>query len=179
ITQIEGIVTINLVPLITDGNNNVDLSTLRIFTPPASGASAIIDGAFNLIIDYSSLSFSGTESITIEVCDIYGACTQQTFSIEVVGEITVYNALSPAIDGKNDFFKIEHIAALSTTSTNKVSIYNRWGTLVWEGTNYNNQDVVFTGKSNNGNDLPSGTYFYKIDFNGKHKTETGYLVLKR
>ncbi|KXK24548.1 MAG: hypothetical protein UZ12_BCD005001953, partial [Bacteroidetes bacterium OLB12] len=24
-----------------------------------------------------------------------------------------------------------------------------------------------------------GTYFYKIDFNGKHKTETGYLVLKR
>ncbi|QLH34131.1 MAG: gliding motility-associated C-terminal domain-containing protein [Cyclobacteriaceae bacterium] len=179
ITQVEGIVTINLAPLITDGNNNVDLSTLKIFTPPASGASAIIDGAFNLIIDYSSLSFSGTESITIEVCDIYNACAQQTFSIEVVGEITIYNALSPAIDSKNDFFKIEHIAALSTTRNNKVSIYNRWGTLVWEGTNYNNQDVVFTGKSNNGNDLPSGTYFYKIDFNGKHKTETGYLVLKR
>jgi gliding motility-associated-like protein len=179
VTQVEGIVTISLAALISDGNDNVDLSTLRIVTPPASGATAIIDASFNLVIDYSSLTFSGFENITIEVCDIFGACAQQTFEIEVVGEININNALSPGNDGKNDFFNIAHVAALSKTRDNKVSIYNRWGTLVWEGTNYDNINVVFIGKSNSGNDLPTGTYFYKIEFKGGLKPESGYLVLKR
>jgi len=180
VTQVEGILTISLVGLISDGNDNVDLSTLRIVTPPASGATAIIDAEFNLVIDYSSLTFSGLESITIEVCDVFGACTQQIFEIDVVGEININNALSPGNDGKNDFFNIAHIAALNSTKNNKVSIYNRWGTLVWEGTNYDNINVVFIGKSNNNTDLPTGTYFYKIEFKGgQHKTESGYLVLKR
>ncbi|HMR56813.1 MAG TPA: gliding motility-associated C-terminal domain-containing protein, partial [Cyclobacteriaceae bacterium] len=179
ITQVEGIVTISLTALISDGNNNVDLSTLQIITPPASGATAIIDANFNLIIDYSSLTFSGMENITISVCDIFSACTQQTFSIEVVGEIAIYNAISPGVDGKNDFFKLEHVASLSTTRENKVWIYNRWGTLVWEGVNYDNVNVVFKGKSSNNTDLPSGTYFYKIEFKNGHKPEAGYLVLKQ
>ena len=179
ITQVEGIVTISLTALISDGNNNVDLSTLQIITPPASGATAIIDANFNLIIDYSSLTFSGMENITVSVCDIFSACTQQTFSIEVVGEIAIYNAISPGVDGKNDFFKLEHVASLSTTRENKVWIYNRWGTLVWEGVNYDNVNVVFKGKSSNNTDLPSGTYFYKIEFKNGHKPEAGYLVLKQ
>jgi gliding motility-associated-like protein len=179
VTQVEGIVTINLASLISDGNDNVDLSTLRVITPPASGAVAVIDASFNLVINYSSLSFSGTESITIEVCDIYTACAQQTFSIQVVGEINVYNAVSPNNDGDNDLFEIGFIEALADTQENKVSIFNRWGALVWEGINYNNSEVVFKGLSNNGSELPSGTYFYKIEFSSGHKSQSGYLVLKR
>ena len=179
VTQVKGVVTISLVSLISDGNDNVDLSTLRIIAAPASGAIAVIDASFNLVIDYSSLSFSGTESITIEVCDIYAACAQQTFSIQVVGEINTFNAISPNNDGDNEIFEIAYIDALENTFENKVSIFNRWGTLVWEGVNYNNTDVVFKGLSNTGNELPSGTYFYKIEFNSGKKTESGYLVLKR
>lgn len=179
VTQVKGVVTISLVSLISDGNDNVDLSTLRIIAAPASGAVAVIDASFNLVIDYSSLSFSGTESITIEVCDIYAACAQQTFSIQVVGEINIFNAISPNNDGDNEIFEIAYIDALENTFENKVSIFNRWGTLVWEGINYNNVDVVFKGLSNSGNELPSGTYFYKIEFKSGKKTESGYLVLKR
>ncbi|TXI67802.1 MAG: gliding motility-associated C-terminal domain-containing protein [Cyclobacteriaceae bacterium] len=148
-------------------------------TPPASGALTSIDASFNLVIDYSSLTFSGTENVTIEVCDIYAACTQQTFTIEVVGKINVFNAISPNNDGDNEIFEISYIDALENTFENKVSIFNRWGTLVWEGINYNNVDVVFKGLSNSGNELPSGTYFYKIEFKSGLKTESGYLVLKR
>jgi gliding motility-associated-like protein len=179
VTQVEGIVTINLASLISDGNNNVDLSTLNIVLPPASGATATIDASFNLVIDYASISFSGTDSLRIGVCDVFSACTEQTFVIEVVGEINIYNAISPGIDGDNDFFNIEYIGTLSSTRENKVSIYNRWGSLVWEGVNYDNDTVAFSGKSNNNNDLPSGTYFYKIEFKSGLKDESGYLVLKR
>jgi hypothetical protein len=51
--------------------------------------------------------------------------------------------------------------------------------VVWEGINYNNQTVVFTGKNKNGQELPSGTYFYKIQFSSGRKSETGYLVIKK
>jgi gliding motility-associated-like protein len=178
VTQIEGIVSLNLVALISDGNNNSDLSTLRIVTPPASGARVIIDGNYNLIIDYASVSFSGTENITIEVCDPF-SCSQQTFSIDVVGDIIFFDAISANGDLQNSRFFIEYITALSGTRENIVSIYNRWGDLVWEGINYDNENVVFEGQSNSNSELPSGVYFYKVTFASERAAKTGYLTLKR
>ncbi|MBX2917409.1 MAG: gliding motility-associated C-terminal domain-containing protein [Cyclobacteriaceae bacterium] len=178
VTQIGGIVTLNLLDLISDSDNNLDLSQLAIVPPAGRWASAFIDNSYNLIIDYTGIQFSGIDSISIRVCDIY-TCVVQKFGIKVVGEINVYNALSPNNDGANDVFLIEHISVLDNTRENEVSIYNRWGALVWNGTNYNNDTIVFTGKSNSGNDLPSGTYFYKIEFKSGLKSESGYLVLKR
>lgn len=178
-TQIEGIITLSLEELISDSDNNLDLSTLSIISPPSSGATAAIDTDFNLIIDYGGIAYSGKENITLQVCDIYSACTQQAFSIEVVGAIEIFNALSPNHDDKNDIFLIEHIEKLEDTRRNYVTIYNRWGDIVWEGANYNNASIVFMGKSKNNDDLPSGTYFFKIEFPGGRKAQTGYLSLKK
>jgi hypothetical protein len=50
---------------------------------------------------------------------------------------------------------------------------------VWKGENYNNSSVVFKGISDDGSDLPTGTYFYKIEFAGGRKTKTGFISLKR
>lgn len=178
VTQIGGVVTLNLQSLISDADNNLDLSLLAIVSPPSHAISSFIDGNYNLVVDYTGVEFSGIDSVAIRVCDIY-TCVVERFGITVVSEINVYNAISPNNDGDNDTFLIEHIAALADTRENKVFIFNRWGDLVWKGVNYNNTDVVFKGLSNNGNELPSGTYFYKIEFNSKRKTESGYLVLKR
>lgn len=178
VTQIGGVVTLNLQSLISDADNNLDLSLLAIVSPPGHAISSFIDGNYNLIVDYTGVEFSGIDSVAIRVCDIY-TCVVERFGITVVSEINVYNAISPNNDGDNDTFLIEHIAALADTRENKVFIFNRWGDLVWKGINYDNADVVFKGLSNNGNELPSGTYFYKIEFNSGHKTESGYLVLKR
>ncbi|MBX2964138.1 MAG: gliding motility-associated C-terminal domain-containing protein [Cyclobacteriaceae bacterium] len=179
VTPIGGIITINMVDLISDPNDNVDFSTLTIISQPTSGATATIDGNFNLIINYQGMAFTGTENITLQVCDVFAACTQQVLSLEVVGDINVFTAISPNGDTRNDIFLIEHIEKFNDTRENRVSIYNRWGDLVWDGRNYDNTSVFFTGKSNNGSDLPAGTYFYKIEFPSGRPMQVGYLSLKR
>lgn len=178
-TTIGGKVTVNLLPLITDADGNVVITTLKIIGQPASGAVATIQNGQTLVIDYAGLSFTGSESVTIEVCDSFLVCSSGAITVEVVGSIKIYNAVSPNKDGKNDVFFIENIEKLSDTKKNNVRIFNRWGDLVWEGADYNNTTVVFTGLSKGNSELPSGTYYYKIEFDGNKTAETGYLELKR
>jgi gliding motility-associated-like protein len=100
-------------------------------------------------------------------------------SIEVVGDIQVYNAFSPNGDGFNNVFLIQHIETIAETRSNHVSIYNRWGDVVFDIKDYNNTTRVFRGLSNKGEELTSGTYFYKIEFSGGKKMQTGYLTLRK
>ncbi|HRG08910.1 MAG TPA: gliding motility-associated C-terminal domain-containing protein, partial [Cyclobacteriaceae bacterium] len=124
----------------------------------------------------SGINFMGTENITIGACDTNGLCAEQVFTIEVNEGIEIYNAVSPNNDGKNDFFDIANINLLEPE--NNVSIYNRWGSKVFEVENYSEENA-FRGVNQNGNELPSGTYFYKILFKSTGKTQQGFLVLKR
>jgi len=91
----------------------------------------------------------------------------------------VYNGISPNGDGKNDTWIIEYIDLFPDTQTNQVTIYNRWGDVVWEASKYDNTSVVFSGINKNGGELMSGSYFYKIAFEGGRESMTGYLSLKR
>lgn len=177
-TVIEGQATINLLDLISDADNNLVPSSLAVAQQPTSGASATITNGV-LEIDYKGLNFSGRDQVTIRVCDVFGECTQQVLEIDVIGDIEVYNGISPNGDELNDIFLIQYIDVLPDTQNNKVTIFNRWGSKVFEVSNYNNTTNVFRGLNDNGNELPSGTYFYKIEFAGGRESMTGYLSLKR
>ena len=93
--------------------------------------------------------------------------------------ITIYNAISPNGDDKNDFF---YIAGLRDIFIDfETEIYNRWGQLVWKG---NNNIDDFKGYSNVGLHLdnkllPAGTYFYLLNLNDIDypKPYNGYLYL--
>lgn len=122
------------------------LSSLTIVQQPQSGAAASINGT-NLLIDYNGLSFTGMDVITIRICDEFGECVTQTIEINVIGELEIYNAVSPNNDGKNDFFKIEYIEILEPENT--VTIYNRWGSKVFEVKNYSEANA-FRGLNQNG-----------------------------
>jgi gliding motility-associated-like protein len=175
-TQVGGVVNLDLIPLITTESDNLDPNSITISELPSSGATAtVVDGV--LIIDYAGISFSGTEQITIRACNIHGNCTEQLFTIEVVGDIFVYNGVSP--NGANPALIIRYIELLPETKNNQVTIYDRWQNEVWRGKNYDNSTVAFEGTSAKGSDLPTGTYFYKIEFNGGRKTQTGFISLKR
>jgi gliding motility-associated-like protein len=176
-TYVAGIATIDLSTLISDPDNNLDLTSLQIITQPVSGALASITNNI-LRVNYAGITFVGTDILFIEICDLSGDCAQQSFTIEVEGDIIIYNGISPNSDDKNSIFLIENIELLPETQKNIVSIYNRWGDLIFEIENYNNVDRVFKGLNQNGNELPSGTYFYKIEFENR-STVTGYLALKR
>lgn len=171
-------ITIPVSTLISDPNANLDLSTLEIVSGPISNASASFDSNFNLVIDYSTTAFVGLDLITIEVCDVLSLCAQLPLQITVVGDIIAYTGISPNADGKNDYFKLEHIEILEPE--NKVTIFNRWGDKVFDVENYNNEepDQRFNGINANGNALPSGIYFYKVEFTSEREELSGYLTIK-
>lgn len=178
-TQIEGKIEIDITAAITDTDNNIDFSSIRVVNGvTARGVTAFINSSFILIIDYSGNPFTGTDRVTIEVCDLAGACAQQVIDINVVGEVIVFNGISPDGDGLNDFMEIRYVDVVEGASKNKVSIYNRWGDLVFEVDDYDNVSRVFTGVSSQGKELPAGTYFYKIDFSSGSPL-SGFITLKR
>jgi len=177
---IEGRVVIDLTPLLSDPDDNLDISSLRLLSQQTiQGASASINASSELILNYGGVLFTGTDRITIEVCDSFGACTQQTLEIQVVGDLVIYNALSPNGDDLNAAFIIEYITVFPDTQNNRVTIFNRWGDVVFDVENYDNENRVFTGLNKNGNELPADTYFYKIEFTSGRKMKIGYLSLKR
>ena len=175
--------------------------TITSFNPPQGqpGTSVTITGTnFDPVPSNNLVAFNGTTaqvtsatstSITVivppeasdgQISVIVNCATTNSTEDFITGEagtgLVVYNAVSPNDDTKNDFFRLENI---ETYATNKVTIFNRWGDVVFDVSNYNNTDRVFKGMSNSGKDLPSGIYYYKIEFPGGLKTQTGYLSLRR
>ncbi|MCB0488001.1 MAG: VCBS repeat-containing protein [Cyclobacteriaceae bacterium] len=178
-TVVQGSVSIDLAPLISDSESNFDpniTGAISIVSQPQSGASTSLSGTV-LTIDYTGLSFTGNETMQVQICDIANACTTVTINISVAGEIIVRNGISPNADGLNDYFRLDNIEAIGPE--NKVSIFNRWGDKVFEIDNYDNQNRRFEGKSDSGKELSSGVYFYKIEFSNGLSELKGYLTLKR
>jgi gliding motility-associated-like protein len=177
--QVNGTTTLSLVELITDADNDLNLTSLKIFKAPASGAVAAIDGAGVLSLNYIGIQFAGDDIITIEVCDQANNCSRQDFIIKVVGDIIVYNAISPNGNDMNEVLFLEYVTILEEAKTNTVRIFNRWGEEVYSAQNYNNNTIAFKGLSTNGDVLPTGTYFYRIDFASGVPVKTGYFSLRR
>lgn len=102
------------------------------------------------------------------------------------GDLDITDGVSPNGDGKNDFFYIGNIAKYK----NSVEIFNRWGRPVFTAENYDNVNNVFKGIAegkavvNQGEKLPTGTYYYKIQYlktqNGANEwvTKVGHLHLE-
>ncbi|WP_109851820.1 gliding motility-associated C-terminal domain-containing protein [Aquimarina sp. AU58] len=106
-----------------------------------------------------------------------------TVYVEAQEEDQTRYGFSPDGDGINEYWEIHNI---ENYPNNKVSIYNRWGDIVFEVEGYNNTSRVFRGIANRkrslgGDKLPEGTYFFNIKIEGSHnlKKQTGFLVLKR
>jgi gliding motility-associated-like protein len=72
--------------------------------------------------------------------------------------------ITPNNDGKNDLFVINFLEQIYPDLT--VTIFNRWGSVVFESTGY---QVPWDG-THNGEELPMGTYFYKIELNDESNT---------
>jgi gliding motility-associated-like protein len=94
--------------------------------------------------------------------------------IECIDTITpeeplgIPNVFTPNGDGLNDLFEIKGLQ-----KGDKINIYNRWGTNVF---NNENEHAYWDGYTTSGEPCSSGTYFYTIDFiNGERKS--GYLQL--
>lgn len=122
----------------------------------------------------SSATGLGPGLYAYTVSDAHGKVTGDTVIVEsssAACEIIVHNAFTPNGDGINDVFDIEHI---ENFPDNMVSVFNRWGSVVWEERGYNN---TWKGQGRHGETLAAGTYFFIIEYSGKKIK--GWLELMR
>jgi gliding motility-associated-like protein len=179
LTNNQTAVTLDLLSIVSDPDDNLVIDSLRIVRQPVSGALATLSKTVttaSLTIDYSGITFLGMDSLRLRACDAFQACTEQELfiQVDVASGIVVYNAVSPMGLPANQFLRIDGLPSGGYL----VSIYNRWGELLYTTSAYDNVTQRFEGRDANGRELPSGTYFYKIEIYGV-TTLTGYLSLKR
>lgn len=89
----------------------------------------------------------------------------------------VYNLVTANNDGANDTFFIEGLRNIFTNF--KLEIFNRWGTLIWEGTNQTDDWNGFANKGTRimGDKVTPGTYYYILHLNDPdyEKALTGFI----
>ena len=106
---------------------------------------------------------------TVTITDGKGCETPISVTIEEKERIIVPNAFTPNGDGINDDWQIEHIELYPSS---KVSVFNRWGKLLFESEGYSE-----TWKGIDRSDyFPADTYYYSIDLGiGLKKPFTGFV----
>lgn len=91
-------------------------------------------------------------------------------------DLAIFNEISANNDGTNDTFVIKGIHLFQ----NNLQIFNRWGHLVYQTVNYQND---WNGINNIGvflnhhRRLPVGTYFYALELPEENKQYTGWIYL--
>ena len=108
-------------------------------------------------------------------------CQGETFTHEVLVRpdsscIKIYEEFSPDGDGINDTFQISCIENYE----NNLQIFNRWGSLVYNVDNYENDwDGVSMGKMNvmKKEKLPPGVYYYVLQLRTETRSYSGWLYI--
>jgi gliding motility-associated-like protein len=93
-------------------------------------------------------------------------------------EIEVTKVVTPDGDGQNDDWIVVNIEKFAR---NKVLVLDRWGSVIYQASGYNNSTMVWNGVSSNGVQVPTGTYYYviEVDFLHKHLKKSGFIELLR
>lgn len=143
-----------------------------------------------LWVDEGGVVNYADQTVTTPVnVDGFGIFTLGTIKKEVIdiGDVVIYNGVTPDGDGMNDYFIIDNI---NQFPNNHVTIYNRWGRKVYETHSYDSNGNVFNGTAqgnsivNQGEKLPTGTYYYVVEYlydrNGENQwvKKVGYLHLE-
>ena len=192
-----------IVTVIDNVNPTAVLNNITVSLPVGSDAvitSDMIDnGSFdncgNVTITLSQTNFNcdniGNNTILVTVTDESGNFVSQSVVVTVNPSgidldldgiddacdqlidqtVNVPNGFTPDGDGINDKFVV---VGLDSYTSKALTIYNRYGIMVYETNNYQND---WDGSSN-GSELPDGTYFYILELNGS-ETKSGYVYINR
>ncbi|WP_264560116.1 gliding motility-associated C-terminal domain-containing protein [Flavobacterium sp. N2270] len=164
---------------INSGTSQYELVINSEEVPTFNDVEVCVGSNFQLPLQ-SLEGYSGTWSPAVADVSVLGSTTYfftpNNASCSQVGELVVFvesctipKGVSPNGDGLNDSWD------LSGFDVKKVEIFNRYGKEVYSKSNYTNEWV---GKSNNGNELPDGTYYYVIQFNDM-ASRTGWVYINR
>ena len=164
------------------GTPNITFSDM-----PPNGTVTVNDDLTLLYLP--NLDFIGTDTFSYTLC-VGGLCSTAIVTVIVNGEIDgeacvlqVASGFSPNGDGTNDTFMISGIDAACFQTVNiGLTIFNRWGDIMFLSSNYRNAAAWDGIWQKNGQEAQTGTYFYLIQYvNQQQKTVKmgGYVELSR
>jgi gliding motility-associated-like protein len=110
----------------------------------------------------------GTTQIEYAATDGAGNAAYCRFNVVITDpeiQIGVNQLVTPDGDGINDAWTIANIEKFKD---NEVLLVDRWGGVIFLAKGYDNQDVLWRGANQNGQLVPTGTYFYSITV--KHRS---------
>lgn len=179
-----------------------DYIMLELLENPATRIDAVVTGvsldplinktwsSTSLLSDFTADSLHATFTSPTAGGDFYYSLTVETgggtvrcphtgqVHIKALPPVKVPNAFSPNGDGLNETWQIDGI---ETYPNARVSLYNRWGSKVFEVSPYLRQDE-WDGTIHGAN-VPTGTYYYIIDLREntvkQSKIITGSLTVVR
>jgi len=79
-----------------------------------------------------------------------------------LAEFQLVSIITPNGDGDNDELVFK---GLEVFPENRLTIYNRWGNIVFKRSRYQESDILWDG-TNGGEELPADTYYYVLEFDG-------------
>ena len=103
---------------------------------------------------------------TVKVSTPEGCISEKSLNVSEINCL-IQKGISPNGDGYNESFLLN--------DTKKLQIFNRYGTRVYSLSNYTNQ---WHGQTDDGSELPDGTYYYVIERNNE-ETVTGWIYINR
>ena len=120
----------------------------------------------------SYYSEAGINTIKLSVSNECGdEISENDFIIE---DCVIPNVITPNGDGFNEYFVTKYAKIYNDVN---ITILNRWGKVVYEGSNYQNQ---WNGLNSNGSKLNDGTYYYFITYNqGIGKTKGTVQIISK
>jgi gliding motility-associated-like protein/uncharacterized repeat protein (TIGR01451 family) len=171
--------TVNLADNDWDHYDKIDYASIKIIQQPASGAEVTVNTDGTITINYEPApQFVNEEVIIYEISNIEGLSDISEVHVNVEvredGLVVVPDAFSPNNDNWNDQFLIPGIEKYPG---NELQVFNRWGNLVYEKTNYDNSwDGKLDGTNTN---VPVGTYFYTLKLGDGLPVKKGYIYIAR
>ena len=153
---------------IITGCNDLDyVLTANILSSNSNLTYEWFDNSNNSIGNGSSITISASGSYRVVITN--GICSTEESIFVNSTYCNIPKGFSPNGDNVNDTFN------LSNLNIRLLKIFNRYGTEVYNRLNYRNE---WNGNSKNGNKLPTGTYYYVIEFTSG-KTTSGWVYLNR
>ena len=159
--SIEGCSPFNLTSVIAEVGTTF---TLGYYTTEAD---AIADA--NAIANPAVYPLVGNEGTVYIRAENASGCYDVAPLALVTGACQIQRGISPGDGDKNNTFD------LSGYNVTKISIFNRYGKEVYSKNNYRNE---WGGQGSNGDELPTGTYFYTFN-SATTGHKTGWIYINR
>lgn len=130
----------------------------------SSRITGLSSGNYSVLVEDENGCQIAEENIELESCDGPGGeCFSHT----------------PILSPNGDEFNNEFVIQCATTVENELSVFDRWGNLVFNMANYDN---TWSGVSTGGDELPEGGYMWVLEVtntDGSREIEKGTLTILR